>query len=539
MAPSVASSAVAGPSNWNRASSKATSSRRSRSQSFSPASNYSPAQPRPSNLRVKFSDESAGPSMARESDEDSSPVSPRTRPLDPTGSNSSAIQFPPILKVRSSESAAAAAAARDISSSEPFNTSFTSFPCVPRNPSEPSYDTPSFPHHLRIISASPTESDPPEIESPLARRPKFSFSDALAKFIAQRTRVEKKTMKKSDGVESLEIEVEEKEEELPSFIMMNGIRIFVDKNRHDKDRRRRASRGSSAKRSSADRKGKGKASRPSSASLNSKTSTSSHLKPIDSLITVNEMEEHPCTPGDYTKYRERDFDDLRDLYVAMRKEGFDMPYAPFEPEYVAMKYYTAEPQSYILQVSFLGSFVCWWIAIGGILSYRIWGIHVGYSKEWHWASIHQDLRFDDREWKLFVGSAGVLVVSFAVVTVACLWGFGEKWWRDLIALGLFKVCQVLKQWKRKVDFRRRSAEALGKEGRGESEGKKQNEGRSAWEWDLDWEEDMVLTYRKRIWMWVTLSFLLLPAVLASAYIAVLLQKDKCYAHDKTGGFGWR
>lgn len=344
-------------------------------------------------------------------------------------------------------------------------------------------------------------------------------------------------MRKSDKVEKEEMEVEEKEEELPSFIIVNGIRIFVDKSR--------PSEGSSSTRSSADRKGKGQSSdsrHSSSVTLNSKSSTLSLLKPIDSLVTVNEMEKYPCSPGDYTTYQERDKDVLRDLYVTMRKEGFDLPYASFEPEYVAMEYYTAKPQSYILQVSLLGSFVCWWMAIGGILSYRIWGMHVGYSKKWHWTSIHQDLRFDDREWKLYVGSAGVLIVFFAVVTGACLRGLGEKWWKDLVALGVFKMCQVFKQWRMKVNFRGRSGERLEEskveEGRGESEGEKQNEGKSEWEWDLDWEEKMVYTYNKRIWRLVIWGFVLLPVALLPAYLAVLLKKDRCYAHDKTGGFGW-
>lgn len=353
-------------------------------------------------------------------------------------------------------------------------------------------------------------------------------------------------MRKRDEVESPDIEIEEEvddeeeEEEAPSFIMVNGIRLFVDRNRHDKARERKTSGGSSSTRSSADRKGKQKANdsrHPSLVTSNSERSTPSFLKPIDSILTVDEMEKHPCTPGDYTIYRHRDEDDLRHLYVEMRKVGFNMPYAPFEPEYVAMKYYTAKPQPYKLQVSFLGFFVCWWAAIGGILSYRVWAMHVGYSKEWHWASIHQDLRFDDREWKLFVGSAGVLVISFAGVTATCLLKFGKIWWMDLIALGVLKACQVLKQW-RKVGVRGRP-EVLGEsqveEGRAEGE---QNKGRGGWKWDLDWEEEMFHTYRKRIWIVVVLSFMLFPLALLSAYVVVLMQKDKCFAHDKTGGFGW-
>ena len=166
-------------------------------------------------------------------------------------------------------------------------------------------------------------------------------------------------------------------------------------------------------------------------------------------------------------------------------------------------------------------------------------MHVGYSKEWHWASIHQDLRFDDREWKLYVGSAGMLIVSFGGVTATCLW-IAEGWWRDLITLGVFKVCQIFKQLGKKVNFRGRSGEALGgsnmEDGRGESE--KKSEGRCRWEWDLDWEEKMVYAYRKWIWRSVMLGFMLLPLALGAAYVAMLLEKDKCFAHDKTGGFGW-
>jgi len=169
-------------------------------------------------------------------------------------------------------------------------------------------------------------------------------------------------------------------------------------------------------------------------------------------------------------------------------------------------------------------------------------MHVGYSKKWHWTSIHQDLRFDDREWKLFVGSAGVLAAFFAVITAACLWGFGEKLWKDLAALGVFKVCQLFKQWRKKVNFREKSGDALREsrveEGRGVSGRKQQNERKSRWEWDLDWEERMIYTYSKMIWAWVVRCFMLLPIVLVLVYWVVMLRKGKCFAHDKTGGFGW-
>lgn len=46
-------------------------------------------------------------------------------------------------------------------------------------------------------------------------------------------------MRKSEEVESPDFEVEE-EEELPSFIIVNGTRLFVDKNRHDKARDRKS-----------------------------------------------------------------------------------------------------------------------------------------------------------------------------------------------------------------------------------------------------------------------------------------------------------
>ncbi|KAF8457415.1 hypothetical protein BGX38DRAFT_786246 [Terfezia claveryi] len=471
MAPSVSSSAEDGPSNWSEASRHPCS--QSLNQSLDPLGSYPPAQLQSPFLKVRFSNESAGPSMAKASGEDSS-VSPRTSPLNPASSNPAAIHLPPpILKVRfSNESVAEASTTRDRATSKPRNLAIPLPSWATRTPSEPIYDTSSFPRHLRIISTIPTESHRPEMKKPPAQ-------------------------KKTSG-------------------------------------------GSSSTRSSADRKGKQKANDshyPSLVTLNSERSTPSPLKPIDSILTVDEMEKHPCTPGDYTTYRQRDEDDLRHLYVEMRKVGFNMPYAPFEPEYVAMKYYTAKPQPYKLQVSSLGFFVCWWAAIGGILSYRVWAMHVGYSKEWHWASLHQDLRFDDREWKLFVGSAGTLVISFAGVTATCLLKFGKMWWMDLIALGVFKACQVLKQF-RKVGVKGRW-EVLGEsqveEGRGESE---QEKCRGGWKWDIEWEEEMIQTYRKRIWIGVVLSFMLFPLALLSAYVVVLMQKDKCFAHDKTGGFGW-
>lgn len=212
----------------------------------------------------------------------------------------------------------------------------------------------------------------------------------------------------------------------------------------------------------------------------------------------------------------------------MRLAGLEVDYAPFEPEYIPTKYYRSKKQSFRTHTTFLVFFILWTLGVSGYLAYRTWGMYVGYSTKWHWTSVHQDLRYDDKIWKLYVSSLIFLDIFFLGVTYTCLWLIGKAWWRDLVCLGLFRVIELARMMANRVSY-----PPMAKAGETQEKivENKMN-------WDHNWEEEMMYRYRAGIWRAVVTMFVVPPLALIPAFIIVLLQQDKCYAHSMGIGYGY-
>lgn len=166
--------------------------------------------------------------------------------------------------------------------------------------------------------------------------------------------------------------------------------------------------------------------------------------------------------------------------------------------------------------------------------YRTWGLYVGNSTKWHWTSIHQDLRFDDKMWKLYAASLVSLDAVFVATTFACLIIAGEDWWRDLICLGFFRGVQLIRSVTRKLKDK-----LVGQDGaRGDEESQEKDEDHHTTNWDWDWEERMMYSYRVMIWRCALAVFMIFPLGLLPAFFIIQTQKDKCFAHEKGVGFGY-
>ena len=268
--------------------------------------------------------------------------------------------------------------------------------------------------------------------------------------------------------------------------------------------------------------------RPSAATLKGSSTSIDQIYRVQSSLSTLGLRKSLCLPGYLSKARAIQMQQQLKLCREMRLAGFEVDYAPFEPEYIPTKYYRSKKRPFQAHVTFLVFFILWTLGVGGYLSYRTWGMYVGYSTKWHWTSVHQDLRFDDKMWKLYVSSLIFLDFFFLGVTYACLWLIGEAWWRDLVCLGLFRVIELVRMMASRVVYQQM----------GDSEKIQEKTMRNNMNWDYNWEEEMMYRYRAGIWRAVVIMFVVPPLALIPAFIIVLLQQDKCYAHSKGIGFGY-
>ena len=263
--------------------------------------------------------------------------------------------------------------------------------------------------------------------------------------------------------------------------------------------------------------------RPSAATLKGSRTSVDQIYHVQSSLSTLGLRKSLYLPGYLSKARAIQKQEQLKLCREMRLAGFQVDYAPFEPEYIPTKYYRSKKRPVRAHVIFLVLFILWTLGVSGYLSYRTWGMYVGYSTKWHWTNVHQDLRFDDKMWKLYVSSLIFLDLFFLGVTYASLWLIGEAWWRDPVCLGFFRVIELVRMMTNRVVQQMGDVEEI--------QGNNMN-------WDYNWEEEMMYTYRAGIWRAVVTMFVVPPLALIPAFITVLLQQDKCYAHLKGVGFGY-
>ncbi|KAF8467350.1 hypothetical protein BDZ91DRAFT_723894 [Kalaharituber pfeilii] len=210
----------------------------------------------------------------------------------------------------------------------------------------------------------------------------------------------------------------------------------------------------------------------------------------------------------------------------LRSQGANVKYESFEGKFVGPMNRCTNKQQVIPQLGMLAIFILWILGTGGWLTYRLWGLYVGYSPKWHLTSIHQDLRFDAGIWRLYGVSLMFLLVGFAFLTTVCLRGAGEEWWKELIAFGCIRTLEGVKLLREHM--------YSGAIAQSEVKDVKQSQQQR----DYEWEEKMVKKYRQRIWWWVCCIFLVYPIGMIAAYCSIVMMKDKCWKHawDAEAGY---